>query len=102
MTPPHVARRASKPLAAPNELARQEPIVCDYTSIDMVTTPDNALVGLGYVLGDALDRKRVIAADILFEALLGTNEAPMKKAILAANLGGDVTSYTSGCVPAAL
>ena len=80
---------------APNELARQEPIVCDYTSIDMVTTPDNALVGLGYVLGDALDRKRVIAADILFEALLGTNEAPMKKAILAANLGGDVTSYTS-------
>ena len=36
-------------------------------------------MGLGYVLGDALDRKRVIAADILFEALLGTNEAPMKK-----------------------
>ena len=43
---------------------------------------------------DALDRKRVLAADVLFEALLGSNEAPVKKAILAAGLGGNVLSYT--------
>ena len=50
---------------------------------------------LGLVLGSALDRKRTIAADILFEALLGSNEAPVKKAILAAGLGGNVVSYTA-------
>ena len=79
---------------APNILEYQAPVNCDYASLEMVTTPDNALVGLGYVLGEASDRKRVIAADILFEAILGSNEAPMKKALLAANLGGDVVSYT--------
>ena len=58
-------------------------------------------MGLGLVLGSALDRKRTIAADILFEALLGSNEAPVKKAILAADLGGNVVSYTAAraCSP---
>ena len=63
--------------------------------IEMETTPENASVGLGYVIGDAQDRKRIISADILFDALLGSNEAPVKKAILAAGLGGNVMSYTS-------
>ena len=62
-------------------------MTCEYKRIEMATTPENALVGLGLVLGSALDRKRTIAADILFEALLGSNEAPVKKAILAAGLG---------------
>lgn len=79
---------------APNVLELQEPVTCDYTSVEMNTTPENALVGMAYVVGDALDRKRVLAADVLFEALLGSNEAPVKKAILAAGLGGNVLSYT--------
>ena len=62
----------------------------------MPTTPDNALVGMAYVIGDAADRKRLVAADVMFDALLGTNEAPVKKAIIAAGLGGNVVSYTSG------
>lgn len=80
---------------APNPLDVQEPVTCEYKRIEMATTPENALVGLGLVLGSALDRKRTIAADILFEALLGSNEAPVKKAILAAGLGGNVVSYTA-------
>ena len=80
---------------APNPLGVQEPVTCEYKRIEMATTPENALVGLGLVLGSALDRKRTIAADILFEALLGSNEAPVKKAILAAGLGGNVVSYTA-------
>ena len=32
----------------------------------------------------------------MFNALLGSNEAPVKKAVLAAGLGGNVVSYTSG------
>ena len=80
---------------APNPLERQAPVTCDYRCVEMATTPENAQVGMAYVLGDALDRERIVAADVLFEALLGSNEAPVKKAILAAGLGGDVTSYTS-------
>lgn len=80
---------------APNPLVAQAPVTCEYKRIEMATTPENALVGLGLVLGSALDRKRTIAADILFEALLGSNEAPVKKAILAAGLGGNVVSYTA-------
>lgn len=80
---------------APNPLGVQTPVTCEYKRVEMATTPENALVGLGLVLGSALDRKRTIAADILFEALLGSNEAPVKKAILAASLGGNVVSYTA-------
>ena len=80
---------------APNPLVAQAPMTCEYKRVEMATTPENALVGLGLVLGSALDRKRTIAADILFEALLGSNEAPVKKAILAAGLGGNVVSYTA-------
>lgn len=80
---------------APNPLDEQAPVTCEYKRVEMATTPENALVGLGLVLGSALDRKRTIAADILFEALLGSNEAPVKKAILAAGLGGNVVSYTA-------
>lgn len=80
---------------APNPLGVQVPVTCEYKRVEMATTPENALVGLGLVLGSALDRKRTIAADILFEALLGSNEAPVKKAILAAGLGGNVVSYTA-------
>ena len=79
----------------PNPLALQEPVTCDRKRVEMATTPENAQVGIAYTLGDVLDRKRIIAADVLFEALLGSNEAPVKKAILAADLGGDVMSYTS-------
>lgn len=90
------AAEAPVTIGAPNPLTRQEPIVCDYDRVEMPTTPENALVGMAYVLGEANDRKRLIAADIMFDALLGTNEAPVKKAVLAAGLGGNVVSYTSG------
>lgn len=80
---------------APNPLEKQAPVVCDYKRVQMCTTPENAMVGMAYVLGDALDRTQTIAADILFEALLGSNEAPLKKAILDANLGDNVVSYTN-------
>ena len=89
------AAGASLTALAPNPLAMQEPTVCDYKRVEMQTTPENALVGMGYVIGQALDTFRTVAADVLFDAILGSNEAPVKKAIIAAGLGGNVTSYTS-------
>lgn len=90
-----VAASEDPSVLAPNPLDVQAPVTCEYKRVEMATTPENALAGLGLVLGSALDRKRTIAADILFEALLGSNEAPVKKAILAAGLGGNVVSYTA-------
>ena len=90
-----VAAGADPAALGPNPLDEQTPVACDYHRVDMATTPENAQVGMAYVLGNALDRKQTIAADILFEALLGSNEAPVKKAILSAGLGGNVTSYTN-------
>lgn len=96
LSKPNAATRRGA--GAPNPLPRQEPVVCDYKRLEMTTAPENAMVGSAFVLGDALDRKRLLAADILFDAILGTNEAPLKKALLAANLGGNVVSYTAGDV----
>lgn len=89
------AAGASPAALAPNPHAMQEPTVCGYKRVEMQTTPENALVGMGYVIGQALDTFRTVAADVLFDAILGSNEAPVKKAIIAAGLGGNVTSYTS-------
>lgn len=89
------AAGATEAELAPNPLREQEPVVCAYERVEMTTAPENAQVGLAFVLGNALDRKRTIAADILFEALLDSNESPVKKAILEAGLGGNVTSFTN-------
>ncbi len=80
---------------APNPLVMQEPVVCEYAERRMRTAPENALVGMAYVIGQSLDLFRVVAADVLFEALFGSNEAPVKKAIIEAGIGGNVVSYTS-------
>lgn len=82
-------------IGAPNALELQDAVACEYKQVRMPTTPDNALVGMAYVVGNVADRARIIAADVLFDALLGSNEAPVKKAILAAGLGGNVVSYLS-------
>ena len=80
--------------AGPYPLEPSQPTVCAHETVRMATTPENAQVGLAYVIGNVLDRERVIAADVLFETLLSSNEAPVKRAILDAGLGGDVQSYT--------
>lgn len=89
------AGHAPAHVGAPNELGYQQPLVCDYARVEMATTPDNALVGQAYVIGDARDSFRTVAADVLFDALLGSNEAPVKRALIQAGIGGNVTSYTS-------
>ena len=37
--------------------------------VPMATAPENACVGLGYAIGDARDFERVLAADVLMDAL---------------------------------
>lgn len=79
--------------AAPNAIGIQEPRVALDETVRMETAPENAGVGLAYVVGEARDFERVLACDILLDALMGGNESPIKRAVLDAGLGGDATAY---------
>lgn len=81
---------ALKPAA---EISAQEPFDAGHVCVPMNTTPDNACVGLGYVIGMASDYERVLAVDVLLDALMGGNESPIKRALLDADLGGDATAF---------
>ncbi len=78
---------------APNEIGVAGPRVSLDVEIPMDTAPENATVGVGYVIGSARDFERVLAADVLMDALMGGNESPIKRAVLDAGLGGDATAY---------
>ncbi len=58
---------------------------------------DKTLLSAGWVFGDWSEREKVYAADVLADALCGSNEAPLKKALLEAGLCQDVSmSAASG------
>ena len=82
-----------QPADAPNPLSFQEPVTNLHVVKKMETAPENAAMGLGYVVGTSADRLRVIATDILADVLMGSNEAPLKKALLKANIADDVDGY---------
>ena len=50
-------------------------------------------MGLGYVIGDVRDRTRMVATDILIDAIMGSNEAPLKRALLDAGLADDAQAF---------
>ena len=76
-------------VGAPNPLPLQAPVTPALSRLEMATAPENASVGLAYVIGTSHDRERVLAADVLLDAIAGSNEAPLKRAVLDANLGDD-------------
>lgn len=78
-----------KPVQEPNPLGIITPTISYDNVVEMATAPENACVGLGYVIGSSHNFERVLAVDILFDALMGGNEAPIKRAVLDSGLGGD-------------
>ncbi len=77
----------------PNPLGTYAPRKAQDRVVTMNTAPENACVGMGYVIGSSRDFERVLASEILIDALMGGNESPLKRAILDAGLGGDCTAY---------
>ena len=86
---------AGKPPLEPHALEAQAPVVAAHVVRDMDTAPENACAGLGYVIGDADERTRLVAVDILLDALMGSNEAPAKRALLDAGLADDVQAFVA-------
>ena len=76
-----------------NPLEAQEPVVAPNVVKTMVTSPENAACALGFVIGHARERERIIAADILLDAIMGSNEAPLKRALLDAELASDASAF---------
>ncbi len=75
-----------------NPLEMQAPVVRRKVSHPMATTPENACAALGYVIGTSADYERVTAAGILLDAIMGSNEAYLKRALLDADLAADAVS----------
>ena len=77
----------------PHELREQAPVRALGVKRNMATAPENACAGLGYVIGNACERTRMTAVDILIDAIAGSNEAPLKRALLDAGLAADATAF---------
>lgn len=82
----------------PNPLALQAPVAPAPRKVTMRTAPENAAAALGFVVGTAAERERVVAADILLDAIMGSNEAPMKRAVLDAGIADDASAYVVDAV----
>ena len=81
---------ADRGVGEPNPLPLQAPVAAGMRRVEMATAPENASVTLAYVIGTAQQRERVLGFDVLLDTLMGSNEAPLKRAILDADLGDDV------------
>ena len=76
-------------VGAPNPLDHQDPVTAGFSQVRMATADENAAVALAYVAGDAAQRERMLATSILLDAIAGSNEAPLKRAVLEAGLADD-------------
>lgn len=88
----NLEKERTREQGTPNKLQKQAAITPGPLLVPMATSPENRCVGLGYVVGDAAEREKILATTILLQALFGSNEAPLKRAILEANLGTDVSA----------
>ncbi|MEE8715692.1 MAG: insulinase family protein [Coriobacteriales bacterium] len=78
---------------APNPLRMQAPVVNLGARVTMDTAPENSSVMLGFVTGTYADRRRALAVSVLTDALMGSNEAPLKQRLLDEGLGDDVDAF---------
>ncbi|MDO4290347.1 MAG: insulinase family protein [Eggerthellaceae bacterium] len=81
-----------------NPLEAQAPVVARGVQVRMDTAPENACAALGYVAGSMADRERMVAVDVLLDAIAGSNEAPLKRALLDADIAADATAYLADAV----
>lgn len=85
------AIREQEPFAKPVELVKKYPISSTETE------EDNTYLSYNLVVGTVLDKKLYLAFDILDYALVSAPGAPVKKALLDAGIGKDITGgYDSG------
>ncbi len=78
---------------SPNPLDLQAPVRALGVRKPMETARENASCALGFVAGTAHERRRILACDILLDAIMGSNESPLKRAILDAQMADDAGAF---------
>ena len=81
-----------------NPLGLQAPVAPAPVVVSMATAPENACAAVGFVIGRAAERERIVAADILMDAIMGANESPLKRALLDAGIADDAIGYVADSV----
>ena len=81
-----------------NPLGLQAPVAPAPVVVPMATAPENACAAVGFVIGRAAERERIVAADILMDAIMGANESPLKRALLDAGIADDAIGYVADSV----
>lgn len=81
-----------------NPLGLQAPVAPAPVVVLMATAPENACAAVGFVIGRAAERERIVAADILMDAIMGANESPLKRALLDAGIADDAIGYVADSV----
>ena len=71
-------------------IALQAPVVNLGGTYEMEIAQENACCGVGYVMGNACDFVQINAMGVLLDALTGSNEAPLKRALLDEGIADDV------------
>ncbi len=94
------AARAQAKLAplTPRTIEVQAPITRTGVKRKMITAPENSCMACGFVIGHASKRRVIVACDILLDAIAGSNEAPLKRALLDAGFAGDVQTYLADSI----
>lgn len=97
----HISKGYLTPLASAQieqevpSISIQSPVVAKDVQRKMVTSSDNSCLGFGFVVGNASQRERLAAISILLDAVMGSNEAPLKRALLESDLADDFEVYLS-------
>lgn len=91
---PVAVKRAGEQATLP-QIGLQAPVRNEGVKCEMATTPDNSCTAFGYVAGTSADRERVAAVAVLLDAIMGSNEAPLKRALLDADIADDCDGYLS-------
>ena len=84
------AKASTREVGEPNPMLCQAPVSPEMFTREMATSPENACVGLAYVVSDKPDRLQLLALDLLGDILAGSNEAPLKRRVLEEGLGDDM------------
>lgn len=87
-----------KHVIMPQKPIKRTSVVSTYEIGKEEDEKQKAHMAIGKVLCDYTDRKKTIAVDMLGSYLVGTNESPLKKAILEKGLAQDVDLYVDDSV----
>lgn len=90
---PSSLAEGGSPAGSPNPLDEQSPVVNMDARVTMDTSADNATLMAGFVAGTYRERAKILGISVLIDSLMGSNEAPLKRALLDADLGTDVDAF---------